>query len=494
VDFSVYSFPDVTEMMDSPPVTFGDLVTPLMVVRSGSWAQPALNGLLVASEPLLASAWREAARQADRERQARDAGMAPPVDQPLEFIAYLAERDAASSAPPAQAAGERRGERIAVEQYPLEKLQMDSEAVAAIADEGAGDPFAAGFARGAAARLLGLLGKVDHQRATFFARQSALARFDPELARVMFVQAGDESVRARLQLAEALVAAEREFLAAQSDSVFMGTFSSDYGIKMRKIIAAEYRMLEERRRLARFQNMTTAVAALALAGSVYGATVSTTASATMVAALSGVSLMGSIWAMNKSMDARSESEEVNEYFIARMAPTFERQMSVQTEWLESKEVITARGFAEFRNKTLTLYQSRVRSMSVSADERCVFRHPGFSQPGHWIGACADGAASGRGYGVVRNSTGAAVEYLGEAKAGLADGVGAMLNSPAGARGAAYFEGSFAAGLPNGVVRVEQPGEALRWREYRAGNDVGRAEATSNGDLFSTGSAAQGLQP
>jgi hypothetical protein len=70
----------------------------------------------------------------------------------------------------------------------------------------------------------------------------------------------------------------------------------------------------------------------------------------------------------------------------------------------------------------------------------------------------------------------------------------MLNSPAGARGAAYFEGSFAAGLPNGVVRVEQPGEALRWREYRAGNDVGRAEATSNGDLFSTGSAAQGLQP
>jgi len=476
IDFSVYSFPDVTEMMDSPPVTFGDLVTPLIVVRGGRWARPALNGLLVASEPLLDAAWRQAAVHVDRERQARLADQRPVAERPLEFIAYLAERDPAAPALPVQNPGEGRGLRQAVERYPLEKLKMDSEAVARVADEGADDPFASGFARGAATRIVDLLGTLDHDRATFFARQAALARFDPELARVLFMRSADESVRARLHLAEALVAAEREFLSAQSESVYAGTFIGDYGVKMRKIIAAEYRMLEDRRRLARFQNMTSAVAALALAGSVYGATVSTTASATLVATLSGVSLMGSIWAMNKSMDARSESEEVNEYFIARMAPTFERQMSVQTEWLESKEVITARGFAEFRTKTLTLYQSRVRSMGVAAERRCVFRHPEFAEPGAWQGACVDGSASGPGYGVIRVASGAAVEYLGQARDGLADGAGAMILAPAGAQGADYYEGSFVAGLPDGLLRVERPGEEVHWREYRAGRDVGRGQA------------------
>ena len=43
VDFATYSFPDVNEMMDAPPVTFGDLVTPLMVVRASRWARPSLT-------------------------------------------------------------------------------------------------------------------------------------------------------------------------------------------------------------------------------------------------------------------------------------------------------------------------------------------------------------------------------------------------------------------------------------------------------------------
>ena len=34
IDFNVYSFPDPTELMESPPVTFGDLVTPLFVVHA----------------------------------------------------------------------------------------------------------------------------------------------------------------------------------------------------------------------------------------------------------------------------------------------------------------------------------------------------------------------------------------------------------------------------------------------------------------------------
>jgi len=477
LDFGVYSYPDVNEMMDAPPVTFGDLVTPLVVIKSSRWAMPSLNGLLLASEPLIESAWRLSRQQAERQFDARLDGGTDSRPVSLDFVSFLAERDAVAPELPVNRAGGRDGERIAIEQYPLEKIQMDRELVARVDEEGASDPFARDFVRGASARIVELLNGIDHERATFFARRAALARFDPELARVFFVQSGDESVRARLQLAEALVAAEREFLAAQSDSVYAGTYVGDFGVKMRKIIAAEYRMLEERRRLARRQNMTTAVAALALAGSVYGATVSTTASAAAVATFSGVSLMGSIWAMNKALDTKSESEEVNEYFIARMAPTFERQMAVQMEWLESKELITARGFAEFRNKTLTLYQSRVRSMQVRADERCAFRHPDFPGEGRWYGVCSDGLAEGTGYGLVRTGEGRTVEYLGAALAGLASGTGAMISGAGAGAGAGpvYYEGGFRAGRPDGAVRVEVPGGPPRLRRFESGRDVGRGD-------------------
>jgi hypothetical protein len=158
-----------------------------------------------------------------------------------------------------------------------------------------------------------------------------------------------------------------------------------------------------------------------------------------------------------------------------MAHASERQMSVQMEWLESKELITARGFSEFRNKTLTLYQSRVRSLAVSAEENCRFQHPEFSETGTWFGACEDGLADGRGYGLIRDGDKPAVEYLGQSSAGLASGQGAMIvrrNEPM------MFEGEFRRGLPNGVVLVEQSGQEPRFRQFREGQDVGRGDAAN----------------
>lgn len=496
LDFNIYSFPDVNEMMDEPPVTFGDLVTPLVVVKSNRWARPSLNGLLVSSEPLLEASWRQSDVVVAQQLRARLDGVPERSESSLDFIAFLNERDQSALNVPVQAPGARRAGEVSVEQYPVEKIQMDSQLVSLIESGRLKDPFAANFADGAATRVVELLGAVDHDRATFFARQSALARFDPELAQVFFLQSEDESVRARLQLADALVAAERAFLAAQSESIHAGTFTGDFGVKMRKIIAAEYRMIEERRRLARKQNMTTAVAALALAGTVYGATVTTTASAAAVASLSGVSLLGSVWALNQTLDTRSESEEINDYFIARMAPTFERQMSVQAEWLESKELITARGFAEFRNKTLTLYQSRVRSLAVDGSERCRFAHPEFSERGRWYGACRAGRAVGRGYGVIATGPDGSVEYVGEANGGLASGSGAMIVRRSGLAGTEYFEGSFQDGVPDGLVRVETPGQAARWRRFAAGIDTGRGApgALSSFGFVGGGSAAQVLNP
>ncbi len=473
IDFSIYSFPDVGKLMNTPPVTFGDLVTPLILVKSSRWVQPSLGGLLISSPPLASSAWRQARDEAKSSFKSRLDDNPQVLDSSLGFISFLRERDQPDLALPLKGTGAGNPSMVAIEQYSLEKIQMNGAVIASLPNDFSVDPFVTGFVKGVSTRITEMLNSIDHDKATFFALQAALQRFDAELAKVFFVQSDDESVRARLQLAEALIGAEREFLAAQSDSIYDGTYGGNYGSKMRKIIASEYRMLEERRHLARKQNITTAVAVVALAGSVYGAVASTAASGAAMTVASGAALAGSGWALHKSLDTKTESKEVNRYFLARMAPAFDRQMSVQMEWLESKEVITARGFAEFRNKTLSLYQSRVRSMQVSANQQCSYMHPDFMQAGRWYGVCINGVASGRGYGLIMTTGGDTVEFIGEAKQGLAWGSGGMIIQRKGQIGATYYEGGFKNGLPDGVVRVEKAGIEPKLRHYKAGTDIGK---------------------
>ena len=491
IDFNIYSFPDVNELMDAPPVTFGDLVTPMIVVKSSRWIQPSLGGLLISSPPLVSSAWRQARKEADISFRSRLDDIPQETDSSLEFISFLRERDQAELAIPLKGGGNGNQQMAAIEQYSLEKIRMNGNLVATLPENYSVDPFVQAFVKGASTRIVDMLNSIDHEKATFFARQAAIERFDPELARVFFVQSGDESVRARLQLAEALVGAEREFLAAQSDSIYDGTYIGSYGSKMRNIIAAEYRTLEERRQLARKQNITTAVAVIALAGAVYGA-VASAASTAAVVTTSGALMAGAGWALHETLETKTESKEVNRYFLARMAPAFDRQMSVQMEWLESKEMITARGFAEFRNKTLSLYQSRVRSMQVSVDEQCRFEHPSFSSSGRWFGSCDDGVASGRGYGLIMNKRGDTVEFIGETEKGLASGSGGMIVQRRGQVGATYYEGGFKNGLPDGVVRIEEPGQLPKTRLYKAGTDIGKGDSARLQSLnFALNSIAAG---
>jgi len=152
-------------------------------------------------------------------------------------------------------------------------------------------------------------------------------------------------------------------------------------------------------------------------------------------------------------------------------------VTVQVEWLESREEISARDFNEFRTKTMALYQSSVRSVSLPpSDPDCRFIYPGLEQPGRWFGPCRDGLAWSRGYGLILDGRGNVVEFLGSAESGLASGTGAMIVRDRGKMGAIYFEGDFNEGLPDGVVRVETPGRQPRVRQFRAGEDSGPAEA------------------
>ena len=484
IDFNVYSFPDPTELMDSPPVTFGDLVTPLFTVHSNRWLQPATNGLILSSEDLLRTSWSLSEEQADRALEMRLDDTSPDFQRPLDFVSYINRRSADARDLPRKSVGEDRLGLMAVEQYPLEKIKLDDLLLANLTADGAADPFAESFVKGAASNIKLTLNQADHDKATFFARQRALARFDPELAVAFLARSGGESVRARLQLAEALIEAERNFLSAQSFSLYDGTYNGDYGIRMREMIEGEFKLLENRRTLARKQNVTTAFAALALAGTLYAATASGAVGGVALKSFAGVSLLGSLWAMNSTMEMRGESAQMSENFLALIAPALERQITVQMEWLESKERISALGFAEFRNKTLTLYQARIRSLQGQFDDNCGLTYPGFRDRGRWYGSCRDGQAQGRGYGVIVDGAGNSIEYLGMADSGRPSGTGGMIARYARETGSFYFEGDFAGGLPDGVLRIEQPGQKPRLREFRAGKEVGSAsEADWNSLTF-----------
>ena len=481
VDFNVYSYPDTEAMMDSPPITFGDLVTPLFVVHADRWLQPGTHGLLLSSEPLLGTSWQLSDEQVTHALRGRLEYRPTEFQRPLDFISFLDRRAPGSPGAPLKPVGTGNG-TIAVEQYPLEKIQMDGALLTNLSEDFAQDPFVESFVRGAATRITQALNRVDHDRATFFARQNALARFDPELALAFLARSGGEPVRARLQLAEALIEAERRFLSAQSLSLYEGTWLGDYGTQMREMIEGEYNLLEKRRSAARRQNATAALAALALAGSIYGATASGAAGAVALESFSGLLVLGSIWAMSSTLETRAESAQMSEHFLSLIAPALERQISVQMEWLESKERISAVGFAEFRSKTLTLYQSRIRSLEADYRNDCVFLNPGFTVSGRWYGGCVDELADGRGYGVIMDEAGNSVEYLGTARAGLADGIGGQIARYRNTVGAYYFEGGFAAGQPDGALLVEEPGRKPRVRQFRAGKDVGSGAVSDVGRL------------
>jgi hypothetical protein len=52
----------------------------------------------------------------------------------------------------------------------------------------------------------------------------------------------------------------------------------------------------------------------------------------------------------------------------------------------------------------------------------------------------------------------------------------MIVRAPGAAGAVFFEGGFSQGLPDGVVKIEEPGRQPRVRQFQAGKDRGAASA------------------
>ncbi len=475
IDFNVYSHPDPAKIMDAEPLTLGDIVTPLFVIHANHWLRPSTFGLLLSSTPLLNSAWSQSEKEVEAEFSRGLEESIHAYQRPLDFISFLQQGSTKIPDIPLKSMDPARRDVIAVERYPVEKIQMDGDVVAGLGGERSVDPFTEDFVKGASTRIVTALNRANHDRATFFSRRQALARFDPELATAFLRRSRDESIRARLRMAETLLEAERKFMGAQSDNLYQGVYEGVYGDQMRQMIAAEYRLLEKRRSLARTQNMSTALAILAMAGSVYAGSSSDSGNFFRSSTMSNIMLLSSLWAMNSAMNARAESKIIGENFLMQMAPAINRQVSVQLEWLDSRQEITAHDFSEFRNKTLALYQNSIRSLEQDTFRQCEFSHPEMAARGRWYGDCFGGLASGSGYGLILDEDGKTIEYVGSAESGMASGTGAMIVRTPPETAATYYEGDFKQGRPDGVVWLEEPGRKPRIREFKAGVDDGAAE-------------------
>ncbi|MEN0077978.1 MAG: hypothetical protein AAF753_02595 [Pseudomonadota bacterium] len=471
VDFVSYSFPDLERMMESEPLTFGDLFTPLVVVHSDHRAQAPTYGVMLASGPLV-SASRAASHAAAMGAVAElESGELSTPVRVLDFVSHL---NGSAGAPPATQGLALYSEVNAVQVYPIEKLLIDRFALRQIraSSNSQIDPLEDAFSAALAERIVAKLSGVDHARATMVARAEAIARFDPSLAPFALMAPPDKDVATRLQFADRMLAAERRFLATQSRNIHEGTVGGEIGDQMRDVLSAEFTLLERRRELARQQNMATAaaVAGVLAAGAIAAGSGDSFDAGEFIAVdlATDLAVISAMQAFN--LNSQNKAAGVN--FIQSMVPAMEEQITVQVELIESNEAISAIRFEDFQALLLERYAASRRSIDASAS-RCAFKG-GLGQPiGAWQGECAAGVAEGVGVGVIRRPNGTVVEYYGSAVAGAPQGPGFMvLHRPSGS--AVSMEGTFDAGRADGIVEVARPGQRDMTRIFDGGVDKGPA--------------------
>ncbi len=489
VDFATYSFPDPKKMMNSEPLTFGDLVSPLVTVRTDHRAAVPTQGILLASQPLKSHAVGGNQKTVQKSLAQIEAGNLPTAIPEHDFIAFISD-DTQKSAPSQGLT--LSGTSNAVQSYPLEKLQLNRTAMIQLQGDtqGIADPLKDIFSRPMADRIIDLINDTPVEKAAMMRRASAISQYDPSLAALTFVGSPKADYQSRYNYAQRLLEAERKYLSVQSLRLFDGIHNSEMGAQVRDMLQAEYGILERRRELARKQNQATALAILGAVAA--GASMGSGGSTERRCDRSGrcyevqrpnygqrilteTLINASIYAGTQAFAYRSESRAVGDNYLTSIVPALEQQTTVQVDLIDSNETITAIRFEDLREKLQTLYSDNQRSLDTIAT-RCAYTHDGTTKSGTWLGECSGGTAAGSGVGVIRQSDGTAIEYYGYAENGQPNGPGYMvIHNPSGSYS---LEGNFSQGQANGTMRVSKPGKSDQIRTYNAGRDTGGASGAA----------------
>ena len=469
IDFVSYTFPNSAKMMDKEPLTFGDLITPLVTVKTDYRAAVPTQGLLLASRPLIAQAAANGREDVKANLDTLQKGRLGTQTPELDFIAFL---NGGSSFGVAQKPLNNTGDVNAVRSYAVEKIKLDASAINALDNAKAGsvDPLENSFSKAFANQIVGIINRTDIDKAAMSGRAAAISQFDESLAALTLVGSKNPSYQTRMRYAERLLDAEKNYLSVQSLRLFDGVHNGEMGAQMRDMLKAEYDILEQRRSLARRQNTATALAilgAVAAGGAIANGNGNSYGERIAIDAL----IQGAIFAGTKAYSYNKRSYAVGGNYLASIAPALEEQTSVQVNLIESNETITAIRFDDLKAKLQTLYSNNQRSLDTIATS-CAYNHTGSTKSGTWLGVCDGGLGAGSGVGVLQNSDGSSIEYYGYAQNGQANGPGYMIyHTPAQSYA---LEGNFSNGEANGIMRVSKAGQADHLRTYQRGRDTGSA--------------------
>ena len=481
IDFATYSFPDSKKMMGSVPLTFGDLITPLVTVRTDHRAAAPTQGVLMASKPLVSRAAAEGRETALETIDAMQRGNLDPVIPELDFVSYITN-DTPQKVSVQKL--ETRSDTNATMVLPVEKIRVPTSEMTLLkgASDGRVDPLDDIYTDALSSRIVALINGLDTDKAIMMGKAASVAEFDPSLAALTFVGSDKADYAARAAYAERLLDAQRKYLSVQSLRIFDGIHNGELGAQVRDMISAEHKVLEERRKLARQQNMATMLAIASVAGGIAtGAGGSNCRNSQTQAeynrcvrnqrtrsAATSAMIQAGIFSATEAYSKAQLSQQVGTNYLNSIVPALDQQTTVTVDLLDSNETITAIRYEDLQAKLQTLYSSRQRSLDTVATQ-CAYLGADGAKRGTWLGVCDGGLANGSGAGVLETGSDV-MEYYGYARDGLANGPGLMIrHTPIGS---VSYEGSFANGRPDGTVRVSQPGRADQTRNYVSGVDQG----------------------
>ncbi|MEP4052598.1 MAG: hypothetical protein ABJN22_10175 [Litorimonas sp.] len=486
IDFATYSFPDSKKMMGDVPLTFGDLVTPLVTVRTDHRASAPTHGLLLASRPLVSRAAAEGREAALQTIDALQRGDLDPVVPELDFVSYITNDT--PQAVSVQSLATRSSTNAAMV-LPVEKVRLPASEMYLLegASDGTVDPLDDIYTDALSSRIVALINGLDTDKAIMMGRAASIADFDPSLAALTFVGSDEDDYTARVAYAERLLDAQRKYLSVQSLRIFDGIHNGELGAQVRDMISAEHDILETRRTLARQQNLATALAVASVVGGVAAGTgrSQNESERRQRSAASSILVQAGIFAATEAYSKAQLSQQVGTNYLNSIVPALEQQTTVTVDLLDSNETITAIRYEDLQAKLQDLYTSRQRSLDTVATQ-CAYLEPGGAKRGTWLGVCENGLANGSGAGVLESDADV-MEYYGYAKNGYADGPGLMIRHTS--IGSISYEGNFVEGRPDGAVRVSQSGRADKTRNFVAGIDKGAStqEAASPFDGLTGGS-------
>lgn len=492
VDFTAYSYPDLEKMMGDKPLSFGDLITPIITVRTDPRTAVGSEGILMASAPIIGASAGGNYSQAITDATAMQSGRVEAGVPELDILSHLSGTPRLS--PATQSLRDRS--RGAIKSYPIEKIQLNGAVLATLGEDDT-DILEAPFTDGFANQIIMMINTTDANKAAMVRRADVIADYDENLAALTLVGSDDPDYLTRFRYAERLLEAEQKYLSVQSLRLYDGIINGEMGGQVRDMLKAEYQVLEQRRKLARQQNTAVAlgilsavVAAAVIANS--GGSQEDCSQATTrrsyqdclnrnnrnsgpnlgeQVALSAA-IQGAVFAATEAMRKNKLSKGVGTNYLQSVVPALEAQTEIQVDLIDSSETITAIRFEDLKTKLGELYSENQRALDTVAT-RCAYNGP--VEAGTWLGACENGVANGSGVGIFRNRAGDLVEHYGYARAGVADGPGyRIVRAP---NGSYSIEGNFSGGSANGVAQVERSG-SVALRRYTSGRDMGAAPAGS----------------